>query len=304
MQKTIICCFLTLSLGMASIDAKAQTPPAVPAPSVQVQPLGDLNIGDDAPAPGTVIERPDVIVDPSQKAGQSIVSPKITTEVPAPGRKPIPEIGKDLTVLELFSTQACTFCPKADALMKQLTEIENLIALSCHVDYFDVTVGSLSQPICSTRQIAYENSLDSGPKYTPQMIVNGRYDAIGYMTGELNAAFEKAEIYPLHAVSVLRREDGLFDLALPDLEIKEYKIWLLVFDQPKNIIVQDGANRGKEMVYYNIVSNAGFLGNWNGAAKTVKFDAKLNAQSKGFAVLVHDADSEHIVAAEQYLVKK
>ncbi len=289
----------------SSVGVEAQNPPAVPPVEVEAESLLDIPLtaieGETEKSfsdQNTMIEKPDVIIDSEAKPDPLNA---ISTDVPAPPEKPIPEIGNDLTVLELFSTQACTFCPKADTLMKQLITKENLIALSCHIDYFDVDGGSLSQPICSTRQIAYEGSLDSGPKYTPQMVVNGRYDAIGYLASELDDAFLRAQTEKIHALEVEKRNDGLFDLILPDLDVRKYKIWLLAFDNPRTIIVADGANRGKEMTYYNVVSKAGFLGNWKGVAKIMKFDAKLEPVSKGFAILVHDEENNHIVAAVKYL---
>lgn len=290
--------FVVLSGAFVSSATHAQNPPAVPPVAVEAESLSDMPAAVSEQAGDTIIETPDVVID-SDAEPDPMAS--ISADVPAPPEKPLPEIGDDLTVLELFSTQACTFCPKADALMKQLIKKKNLIALSCHIDYFDVEIGSLSQPICSTRQIAYEQSLGSGPKYTPQMVINGSYDAIGYLASELDEAFIRAQENKIHPLEVEKRKDGLFDLNLPDLDIHKYKIWLLVFDNPRTLQVASGANRGKEMTYYNVVSKAGFLGNWKGAARTVKFDAKLEPVSKGFAILVHDEETNQIVAATQYL---
>lgn len=292
---SLVFCFLITTLS--SLHVYAQNPPAVPAPIVEVESLLDMPpaINEDV---DIVIETPSVIIDYD---AQPDPLKAISTDVPAPPEKPIPEISDDLTVLELFSTQACTFCPKADALMKQLIKKKNLIALSCHIDYFDVEEGSLSQPICSTRQVAYEWSLGAGPKYTPQMVVNGRYDAIGYLVSELDEAFLRAQAIKLQPLKIKKRKDNLFDLILPDLEVRKYNIWLLVFDNPHTVTVATGANRGKEMTYYNVVSKAGFLGKWKGVAKTLKFDAKLEPTSKGFAILVHDEETNHIIAAAQYL---
>ncbi len=283
---------------------RAETPPAVPVTTVEAEtlietPVIKTNAQDMGGAESkAVTDMPDKVIDESANIP---IKKEIDLNVPPPPEKPIPEIGDSLTVLELFSTQACTFCPKADALMKQLIKKKNLIALSCHIDYFDVAEGSLSQPICSTRQIAYEGALNAGPKYTPQMVINGRYDAIGYLVSELDDAFLQAQKTTLEKIKVKKIKNKNFELTLPDLALAEYKIWLVVFDNPRTIMVADGANRGKEMTYYNIVSKAGFLGNWNGNGKPLKFDAKMDDMSKGFAVLVHDAKTQHILAAGQYL---
>ena len=41
------------------------------------------------------------------------------------------------TVVELFTSQGCSSCPAADALLRRLAERDNTIALSLSVDYWD-----------------------------------------------------------------------------------------------------------------------------------------------------------------------
>ena len=211
-----------------------------------------------------------------------------------------------LVVVELFSSQACVFCPKADALAGELLKDPNMVVLSCHVDYFDVKSGSLSHPFCSTQQAAYESTLRAGPKYTPQMVIDGRYDAIGYRKGDV-----------LKAIGRARRDDNLLRLKLVKdknsnnyiLYLPEYKnsnlmkIYVLVFDLPHKLVISGGGNKGKNMTYYNVVSNVGLLGEWNGNRKILRFDPKLRSGAKGFAVLVHDVKNGHIVAAAKYINK-
>lgn len=286
--RNLVCLYI-LIFGILIAPVYAQSPPAVPVAAVEAQSLEPLPV-----SPISEDDKSDL-----PKDRRYIVS---QPEIPHPEVKPVLDIGKDkLVVLELFSTQACTFCPKADAMMEQLADRKQIIALSCHIDYFDVTKGSLSLPVCSTRQIAYEESLDGGPKYTPQMVVNGRYDAIGYLLNKVEDAFARAKEEPLIPVKITKENTGLFTLNLPDLDMGGYKIWLLVFDKPRTIEVAEGANRGRDITYYNVVSNAGFLGNWDGAHKSLKFDAKMHDMAKGFAVLIHDAKTNHIIAAAKYL---
>lgn len=207
-------------------------------------------------------------------------------------------------VVELFTSQACVFCPKADMLLGELSHRTDLISLSCHVDYFDVKTGSLSHPYCGTRQAAYEGTLRAGPKYTPQIVINGRYDAIGYKAEDVMniIARAKADFLPLALTISPDQGKNTFVLNLPQTgeNYENVKVWLMVFDKPHKVVVADGGNKGKEMTYYNVISNAGLLGNWDGQAQSLRFDPKLQEDSAGFVILAQEEKTGHILATGQF----
>ena len=203
-------------------------------------------------------------------------------------------------VLELFTTQACPFCPKADAMMEAYANRPDVIALSCHVDYFDVQQGSLSQPICSSRQMRYEASFKGTPKYTPQMVINGGYDAVGYLPDKITQAFEKAQEHPVRSLEVSPvKETNFYHVILPDYDEGRYHIWLVSYNQPHLLKIQDGANAGRDIVYYNVVSKAEFLGSWDGHSKGFEFEVKLLKQAKGFTVFVQEVETGSILMASK-----
>ena len=212
--------------------------------------------------------------------------------------KPVIPQNNIFYILELFTTQACPFCPKADAIMETYANRSDVIALSCHVDYFDVQQGSLSQPICSSRQMRYESSFKGTPKYTPQMIVNGRYDAVGYLPDQITQAFKKAQQHPVTPLEVNPvKETNLYHVILPDYDEGRYHLWLVLYDPPHLLKIQDGANAGRDIVYYNVVSKAEFLGSWNGHSKNFEFKVELSRQTKGFTVFVQDTETGSILMA-------
>ena len=78
-------------------------------------------------------------------------------------------------VVELFTSQGCSSCPTADAVLGRLVKRDDIVALSLPVDYWDYLgwKDTLASPKFSERQRAYGKARGDGAIYTPQVIVNG-----------------------------------------------------------------------------------------------------------------------------------
>jgi len=97
-------------------------------------------------------------------------------------RKETPQNG--FAVVELFTSEGCSSCPPADALVARIAE-ENkgkpVYILAYHVDYWD-RLGwkdAFSDRIFSQRQDQYAKWLNLSSVYTPQIVVNGSKEFIG-----------------------------------------------------------------------------------------------------------------------------
>lgn len=91
--------------------------------------------------------------------------------------------GHQFVVMELFTSQGCSSCPPADAVLAQYVAAGNkqIIPLAFHVDYWDRLgwVDPFSQHVYSQRQEWYGNRISRNGIYTPQLVINGRYELIG-----------------------------------------------------------------------------------------------------------------------------
>src|SRR5690242_17489533 len=84
-------------------------------------------------------------------------------------------------VVELFTSQGCSSCPPADAILGQLAGRKDVIALSLPITYWDMLgwKDTLATDADTKRQKAYAQVMWRGGVYTPQIIVDGVNDVVG-----------------------------------------------------------------------------------------------------------------------------
>jgi len=204
-------------------------------------------------------------------------------------------------VVELFTSQSCSSCPPADQVLAELAVHDQVIAIGCHVTYWDHLQwkDTLSQAFCTDRQRAYAAAFGNPQVYTPQMVINGEVEFVG--SNRSRAA--QAITTPDHAVQPLKltlTSDTVLTLTLPDLAVKAapQTLWLMQYQNHHSQRMKAGENRGKTVAYTNPAQALKKVGAWSGDAQTLdipipKSWPKPNlggyivlAQTNGFGAIV------------------
>ena len=189
-------------------------------------------------------------------------------------------------VVELFTSQGCSSCPPADALLVELAKRPDVLALGFHVDYWD-RLGwkdPLSAPGSTERQRAYAQQFHRNEVYTPQMVIDGTREAVGADQSAVLAEIDAAR--PAMVAPVTIATDGR------SVEIGagsgNGRILLAKFVRKRSNLIAHGENAGRTATDVNGVTELRTLGDWTGAA--AHFDIEAPGANEGVAVLVQAPD--------------
>lgn len=199
-------------------------------------------------------------------------------------------------LIELFTSQGCPACPPADAFVKDLDQTRDIIALSCHVDYFKVPNDTMGQFFCTKRQNVYMHQMGSDKMYTPQMVINGHIDAIGYEREDVAGKVTLARAEKVDRIAILPKAAGVYTFALAPKNLSaQADLWLAIYDRPQTV-----SRRGSSNTYYNVVHTIMPLGEWGGSALHRAVFPITNNKSAGFAIVAQDKQTGKVLAAGNY----
>lgn len=207
-------------------------------------------------------------------------------------------------VLELFTSQGCSSCPPADALLSELAGSPDVLALSFHVDYWDYLgwKDTWSSPEWSARQRSYAQVLgDGGRVYTPQLVVDGKAGVLGSSRVQAERAIAAARSAPRVAVesAVTPAKSGGWSVSVKvGAATRSLRVEALLLESGLVTDVRDGENAGRTMRNDGVVRRRVDVGQtaaggaWSG---TAVIPAVAGAKGpRRIAVLARDAETLQI----------
>lgn len=168
---------------------------------------------------------------------------------------------KSIALVELFTSEGCSSCPPADALMGRLQDEyknKNVYILAYHVDYWDRQGWKdvFSNALYTKRQYDYAAWMDKEPIYTPQVIINGTSEHIGSQESIVRASISKALTKPAVAelsLKAIQNKNVLTVNYIVKGVSKNDRLLIAVVQRTAQTTVKRGENGGRVLSHYQIV---------------------------------------------------
>ncbi len=201
-------------------------------------------------------------------------------------------------VIELFTSEGCSSCPPAEALIGELAQRPTVLALSFHVDYWD-NLGWRDRfgiAEATPRQRQYAKSLALPTVYTPQAVIDGERDFVGSDRRAIEHALGTGREGVPVAVSI---HDDAVQVVIDAATLpRPCEVTLVAYQRSAVSSIGRGENSGRTLVEWNIVRAVRTLGRYTGTAQTYQAPvASLPGDATDIAVLVQTEGLGPIVAA-------
>jgi hypothetical protein len=193
-------------------------------------------------------------------------------------------------LVELFTSEGCSSCPPADALLTELAAQPDVLALSFHVDYWD-RLGwkdPFSSPAATRRQNRYADLLRLNTVYTPQIVVDGKLQAVGSDRSAVEHALGAARRSHDEVPVILAVENGRAKITLGDGDRVGAEVLLVGFDRRHVTDVMRGENSGRALAHVDVVRSIEEVGQIDGRSRM--FDVPIRAPCDRVAAILQARD--------------
>jgi len=222
-------------------------------------------------------------------------------------------------LVELFTSEGCSSCPPADALLEKLDREQpiagaQIIVLSEHVDYWnhDGWTDPFSSATFTARQVDYVRRFGRDEPYTPQMVVDGDAEFNGSDAQKAGSAIRHAIREPKMGIRIRPAVSG--DAAvtievdpLPEGMNHKANVYVAHSAGSGTSDVQRGENRGRTLHHVSIVRDiqrVGSIGGHEMFKKQVPIRAGNGPGGSRLIAFVQEAGNGRVWGAAMYAIPK
>jgi hypothetical protein len=205
------------------------------------------------------------------------------------------DAGRRPVLVELFTSEGCSSCPPADALLarldaNQFVDGARAIVLSEHVTYWDEQGwrDPYSLDIVTYRQQDYADHFGLSSTSTPQMMVDGTAQLLGTNERGLTAAIQKAALSPKQELTISNAQlsGNEIHFAVHSAAAPRAMLVAVLAEDATHTMVTSGENAGRTLHHVAVTRvlkkmDAGFA---NGRPITLKLPSENKSKSPGNAV--------------------
>lgn len=201
-------------------------------------------------------------------------------------------------VVELFTSQGCIQCPRANRLLGMFAREEGVLALTFPVGIWDYLgwEDTFASPLYADRQRLYSRAMRNS-RFTPQLVINGATQVSASYWDEARALLEAAEgdLATAPRLTLTRPRTNAVRVTLGAGQPRTpADVWLVAYDPgPVDVFVTRGLNHNRRIYHYNLVESLERLGTWNGEA--VYFERSRCEPE--CAVILQEPNGGRIIAA-------
>lgn len=203
---------------------------------------------------------------------------------------------KPVGVVELFTSQGCSSCPKADKAISEIAGQPDVVTITYHVDYWNYLgwQDTLSDKANTDRQYAYAKTLGNTNVYTPQIVLNGARDmkaaAPFVIRSNLKKLADAGEGINVLVTATLASDELTISVGSG---VGKADVVIAYFKRATVVDIKSGENQGRKMTYRNSVTRLETVGMWDGKALTIKLPAAtVKYGQDGCAILLQSHDKD------------
>lgn len=220
-------------------------------------------------------------------------------------------------LVELFTSEGCSSCPPADALLAKLVELQpvagvTVIALEEHVDYWDHQGwrDPFSSADFTARQQRYASLLHIESPYTPEMVIDGRSEFVGNDSERAVHELASASRSPKAPVHVIVKDKSTDRVSLA-VNVEATKssgdVLLAIAETGLASDVARGENAGRNLKHSAVVRKLSTIGKLRSgeafsAEPLVKLSKQWKPENLRAVVFVEDGGSRKVLGAAEVTI--